>query len=109
MIPVVACTCVYILSCFLPKARLTHVQQRANGPGLVQVHASGSKAMRSSLGGSDGSGTNGAKNRSEATGANLAFLGGRPEDSPSRDSISLQHKVYLGIPRKYCFLLNAQC
>ena len=51
--------------------------------------------MRSSLSGSDGSGTNGAKNRSEATGANLAYLGGRAEDSPSRDSVSLQHKVYL--------------
>ena len=59
----------------------------------MQVHASESKALRSSLSGSDGSGTDGAKNRSEATGANLAFLGGCPEDSPSRDSVSLQHKV----------------
>ncbi len=59
------------------------------------MHASESKAMRSSLSGSDGSGTNGAKNRSEATGANLAYLGGRAEDSPSRDSVSLQHKVHI--------------
>ena len=62
---------------------------------LLQVHASESKAMRSSLSGSNGSGTTGAKghNRSEATGANLAYLKGRTEDSPSRDSVSLQHKV----------------
>ena len=51
---------------------------------LLQVHASESKAMRSSLSGSNGSGT---------TGANLAYLKGRTEDSPSRDSVSLQHKV----------------
>lgn len=64
---------------------------------LLQVHASESKAMRSSLSGSNGSGTTGAKghNRSEATGANLAYLKGRTEDSPSRDSVSLQHKVGL--------------
>lgn len=59
------------------------------------MHASESKAMRSSLSGSNGSGTTGAKghSRSEATGANLAYLRGRTEDSPSRDSVSLQHKV----------------
>ena len=58
----------------------------------LQLHA---KALRSSLSGSDGSGTNGAKNCSEATGADLAYLGGRAEDSPSRDSVSLQQNVCL--------------
>ena len=68
--------------------------QEAGVHSSLQVYASKSKAMRSSLSGSDGSGTNGAKNRSEATGANLAYLAGRAEDSPSRDSVSLQHKVW---------------
>ena len=44
------------------------------------------------------SGTNGAKNCSEATGADLAYLGGRGEDSPSQDSDSLQQKVCLILP-----------
>ena len=79
----------YILTCAL----CDHVPHHAEADILAQVHASESKATRRTLSGSDGSGTNGAKNRSETTGANLAYLEGRPEDSPSRDSVSLQHKV----------------
>jgi len=62
---------------------------------FLQVQASDSKAMHCSLGGSDGSGTNGAKSRSETTKANLAYLNSHLDNSPSRDPFSLQHKVNL--------------
>ena len=72
---------------------------------FLQLQAGESKAMRCSLSGSDGSGTNGEKNRSEATKANVPYLNSRLEDSPSRDSVSLQHKVNLqSFPSHYVAL-----
>ena len=51
----------------------------------MQVHNQELKARRQGLSGSDGSGTNAADDRAEATGANVGNPDAADEESPSRE------------------------